>query len=159
MTEPTTPPGADGRSITITRVFDAPRELMWTMFTDPEHFRHWFGGGPPMDVPSDKIAMDVRPDGEWTATMVQADGSELPFGGRYREVVEPERLVFTFETLGSPERSPTPEVATVLLTDVGGKTEVSLTQAGYMPPEEYAVGLKNGYGTFFDALERHLAAL
>jgi hypothetical protein len=42
---------------------------------------------------------------------------------------------------------------------VDGKTEVSLTQAGYMPPEEYAVGLKDGYGKFFDAIERHLATL
>jgi uncharacterized protein YndB with AHSA1/START domain len=158
MTDPATPPGADGRSITVTRVFDAPRELMWTMFTDPEHFRHWFGGGPPVDVPSSKISMDVRPGGEWTATMVFEDGNEMPFGGRYREVDEPERLVFTFETLGSRE-SPTPELATVLFKDVDGKTEVSLTQAGYMPPEEYAVGLKDGYGKFFDAIERHLAEL
>jgi uncharacterized protein YndB with AHSA1/START domain len=158
MTEPTTPPGADGRSITITRVFDAPRELVWTMFTDPEHFRHWFGGGPPMEVPASKIAMDVRPGGDWNATMVSPDGGELPFAGRYREVVEPERLVFTFENVADRD-DPIHELATVLLRDVDGKTEVSLTQAGYMAPEEYATGLKEGYGKFFDQLERHLASL
>jgi uncharacterized protein YndB with AHSA1/START domain len=158
MTEPTTLPGADGRSITVTRVFDAPRELVWRMFTEPEHFRQWFGGGPPMEVPSSKISLDVRPGGEWSATMVSPDGSELPFAGHYREVVDHERLVLSFENVADRD-DPIAEVATVVFKDVDGKTEVSLTQAGYMPPEEYAVGLKEGYGKFFDQLERHLAEL
>jgi uncharacterized protein YndB with AHSA1/START domain len=158
MTEPTTPPGAGGRSITITRVFDAPRELVWKMFTEPEHFGHWFGGGPPVEVPASKISMDVQPGGEWAATMVFPDGNEMPFAGRYREVVEPERLVFTFENVANRE-DPVAELATVLFRDMDGKTEVSLTQAGYMQPEEYAVGLKEGYGKFFDAIERRLATL
>jgi uncharacterized protein YndB with AHSA1/START domain len=158
MTEPTTHPGADGRSITITRVFDAPRELVWKMFTEPEHFGRWFGGGPPVEVPVSKISMDVQPGGEWAATMVFPDGNEMPFAGRYREVVEPERLVFTFENVANRD-DPVAELATVLFKDVDGKTEVSLTQAGYMPPEEYAVGLKEGYGKFFDQIERHLATL
>jgi uncharacterized protein YndB with AHSA1/START domain len=158
MTEPTTLPGADGRTITITRVFDAPRELVWRMFTEPEHFRQWFGGGPPTEVPASKISMDVRPGGEWDATMVLPNGQELPFAGTYREVVEPERLVFTFENVADRD-DPIAEVATVVLKDLDGKTEVSLTQAGYMPPEEYATGLREGYGKFFDQLERHLAEL
>lgn len=158
MTEPTTPPGADGRSITVTRSFDAPRELVWRMFTEPEHFSQWFGGGPPTEVPVSKIALNVEPGGTWTATMIFPDGSEMPFAGHYREVVEPELLVFTFENLTDGGASEY-ELATIVLKDVDGKTEVSLTQAGYMPPEEYAVGLKEGYGKFLDAMERHLASL
>jgi uncharacterized protein YndB with AHSA1/START domain len=158
MTEPTTPPGADGRSITVTRIFDAPRDLVWRMFTEPEHFSHWFGGGPPTEVPVSKISMDVQPGGEWTATMVFPDGNEMPFAGHYREVVEPELLVFTFENINDRDDLKA-ELATVVLKDVDGKTEVSLTQAGYMPPEEYAGGLKEGYGKFLDAMERHLANL
>jgi uncharacterized protein YndB with AHSA1/START domain len=158
MTEPTTLPGADGRTMTITRVFDAPRELVWKMFTEPEHFRQWFGGGPPMEVPSSKISMDVRPGGEWNATMVAADGQELPFAGRYVEVVEPERLVFNFQNVADRD-DPLVETATVLLEDLDGQTRVTLTQAGYMDIEQYTTALPEGYGKFFDQLERHLAEL
>src|SRR6266571_3211312 len=80
---------------TVTRIFDAPRELVWKMFTEPEHFAHWFGT-PPFTTPLSTIAMDVRPGGEFRATMVhETDGTELPFVGRFVEIVEPERLVQT----------------------------------------------------------------
>lgn len=146
---------ATGREVTITRVFDAPRELVWKTWTEPEHFTHWFGG-PPYTTPVSTISMDVRPGGEWRATMVsEVDGSELPFAGRYREVVEPERLVLTFDDVTDPS-NPNVEVLTVTFTDLGGKTEVVAHQAGHMPEEEYAQ-LEQGYSTFFDRLAGHLA--
>jgi uncharacterized protein YndB with AHSA1/START domain len=156
-TEPTTLPGADGRTMTITRVFDAPRELVWRMFTEPEHFQHWFGT-PPYKTPLDTISMDVQVGGLWAATMVSPDdASELPFAGRYREIVEPERLVFTFENIAD-RNDPNVEVATVTFTDLGGKTEVVLTQDGHLPLEQYA-RMYEGYTTFFDRLGAHLADL
>jgi uncharacterized protein YndB with AHSA1/START domain len=140
--------------MTITRVFEAPRELVWKAWTEPERFAQWFGG-PPYKTPVDTVSLDVRPGGAWRATMVsQDDGSELPFRGTYREVEEPERLVITFEDVNDTSNKNV-EVLTVTFTDLGGKTEVVAHQAGNMPEEQYPK-LVEGYGTFFDQLAEHL---
>ena len=155
MTEPSSSSNVGDHEVMITRVFDAPRELVWKAWTEPDHFAHWFGT-PPYTTPLETISMDVRPGGAWRATMVsQDDGSELPFAGEYREVVEPERLVLTFadvNDLGNPNV----EVLTVTFTDLGGKTEVVAHQAGHLPQEQYPL-LAEGYSTFFDRLAAHLA--
>jgi uncharacterized protein YndB with AHSA1/START domain len=153
---PPGPPGEGGRELTITRVFDAPRELVWRAFTKAEHFAQWFGY-PPFRTPPSKVSMDVRPGGEWEATQVNQDtGRELPFVGSYREVAEPDRLVFTFE---NPEDRSDPkiELVTVTFTDLGGKTEVTLHQAGYMDPKQYK-RTEQGYSKFFDQLEKLLSS-
>jgi uncharacterized protein YndB with AHSA1/START domain len=140
------------REVTITRTFDAPREAVWRAWTEPEQFAAWFGT-PPYTTPPERVSMDVRPGGAWSATMVsEEDGSELPFQGEYREVVEPERLVLTF---GEPGEANV-EILTVTLTDLGGKTEVVVNQSGHLPQEEYPK-LAEGYSAFFDRLAEHLA--
>ena len=143
------------RSVTITRDFNAPRELVWKAWTEPERFAQWFGT-PPFTTPLSTIAMDLRPGGEWRASQVSADGGTvLPFVGVYREIVEPERLVFTFEN--PDDRSdPNVEVLTVTLRDIAGKTEMVVRQEGHMPAEQYEL-LKAGYSGFFDQLEKYLA--
>lgn len=147
----------DVREVTITRVFDAPRELVWKAWTEPEHFAQWFGG-PPYTTPVSTVSLDVQPGGRWRATMVNPDdGSELPFRGTYLEVVEPERLVLAFEDVYDESNTDT-EILTVTFNDLGGKTELIAHQAGHMPPEQY-VALEQGYGTFFDQLAAHLATL
>ncbi len=85
------------------------------------------------------------------------DGSELPFRGTYREIVEPERLVLTFEDVDDPSNENV-ELLTVTFTDLGGKTEVVASQAGHMPEEQYPK-LEEGYSIFFNRLEEHLAKL
>src|SRR5262245_9338520 len=78
----------------ITRVFDAPRALVFEAWTDPEHVRHWFG---PKHCPATQVTLDVRPGGRWRGCLRDVDtGNFLWLGGVYREVVPPERLVFTF---------------------------------------------------------------
>jgi uncharacterized protein YndB with AHSA1/START domain len=144
-----------GREVTIRRIFDAPRDLVWKAWTEPEHFQHWFGG-PPYKTPLETISMDVKPGGRWQATIFSdEDGSELPFRGEYREVEKPERLVLIFEDV-MDENNPNVEVLTVTFTDLGGKTEVVATQSGNMPEEQYKA-LADGYSTFFDQLAAHLA--
>lgn len=143
-------------SVTVTRTFDAPPEALWRAWTEPDHFAHWFFT-PPFATPEDTVAMDVRPGGEWRATQLSAeDGTELPFVGRYREVVEPERLVLTFE---DPQgRDPNVEVVTVTFRDLGrGKSDMTLHQEGHLPPEQYPL-LEQGYSRFFDNLASYLAA-
>jgi uncharacterized protein YndB with AHSA1/START domain len=141
--------------MTVTRILDAPRELVWKAWTEPEQFAKWFGT-PPFTTPPSRVSLDVRPGGRWAATMVhETDGTELPFRGEYREVVEPERLVLTFEDVHD-ESNPLVEVLTVTFTDLDGKTELVAHQAGHMPEEQYDA-LVEGYGGFFDRLAEHLA--
>jgi uncharacterized protein YndB with AHSA1/START domain len=80
------PEGEAIKEATITRVFDAPRDVVWLYFTEPEYFAEWFGHEP-FTTPVSRITMDVRPGGEFRAAMVnESDGAELPFVGCYREV-------------------------------------------------------------------------
>ncbi len=147
------------RQVTITRVFEAPRELVWRAWTEPEHFAHWFGT-PPFMTPVEEISMDVQPGGRWTATMVHEEDptQRLPFKGTYLEVVEPERIVMSFED-PEDDDNPLTETLTVTFADLGdGRTELVANQAGHLPVEEYS-RLEQGYGGFFARLETHLAEL
>ncbi len=122
--------------ITITRVFDAPRERVWKEWTEAERFSDWFGG-PECEVPLSSVSMDVRPGGSWRLTMFAGSGRrEIHWKGEYREVVEPERLVFTITD--QPEDDDV-ELVTVVLTDLGdGRTEMLFRQSGgTLSPDEY----------------------
>ena len=141
------------REFTVTRILDAPRELVWKAWTDPAQFAYWFGGA--AEVPASTVSLDVRPGGAWNARMVLEDGTEIPFGGVYREVEEPERLVMIFEEVGR-QTDPDQQVVTVTLADVGGKTELVLTQVGILDEDDFK-GLQAGYGSFLDKLEELLA--
>ena len=152
MVEPPTPDAA-GDGITIVRVFDAPREQVWREWTEPEPFADWFGGGE-AEVPVSTVSMDVRVGGAWRATMF-ADGGrrEIQWHGDYREVVEPERLVFTVYDRPGDEY----ELVTVVLTDLGaGRTEMLFKQRGRMTPEQYEHA-EHGWSGFFDRMAKHLA--
>jgi uncharacterized protein YndB with AHSA1/START domain len=140
--------------ITITRVFDAPRDRVWREWTEPEAFADWFGaaGG---DVPLPTVSMDVRPGGSLRLTMFAGpERREINWTGVYREVVEPERLVFTLSDQPDDERY---ELIVVVLTDLGdGRTEMLLEQHGLMSPEEYERA-ESGWSTFFDRIDERLA--
>jgi uncharacterized protein YndB with AHSA1/START domain len=139
--------------ITIIRVFDAPRELVWKEWTEPERFADWFGG-PEAEVPLSTVSMNVTPGGAWRATMFAGPGGrEIRWKGEYREVVEPERLVFTVSDQPGEEY----ELVTVVLTDLGdGRTEMLFQQRGRMTPEQYERAGK-GWSAFFDRVAEHLA--
>ena len=142
------------RAANQVREFDAPRERVWQEWTEPERFADWYGG-PHAEVPLSTVSMDVRPGGSWRATMFAGPNRrEIQWTGEYREVVEPERLVFTVsDRPGEPEY----EVVTVILTDLGdGRTEMLLEQRGHMGPQEYEAA-KTGWGGFLDRLDERLA--
>jgi uncharacterized protein YndB with AHSA1/START domain len=139
--------------ITITRVFDAPRELVWKEWTEPERFADWFGGTE-SEVPLSTVSMDVRPGGLWRLTMFAEPGRrEIRWKGEYREVVESERLVFTV----SDRPDEVYELVSVVLTDLGdGRTEMLFEQRGHMTPDQYeAAG--QGWSGFFDRIAERLA--
>lgn len=87
------------KQFTLTRVFDAPRATVWRAWTDPDEAPFWMHPHG-LTTPREQVEFDVRPGGRYRYTMVTADGTAYPTGGTYREVVEPERLVFTW---GSPD--------------------------------------------------------
>jgi uncharacterized protein YndB with AHSA1/START domain len=141
--------------ITITRVFAAPREHVWREWTEPERFADWFGG-PTSDVPLSTVSMDVRPGGSWRLTMYAEPGRrQIRWKGEYREVVEPERLVFTVSDQPGDDAY---ELCTVVLVDLGdGRTEMHFEQRGSLPPEVYEAAA-TGWSSFFDRIDERLAA-
>ena len=152
MTEPA-PFGTGG--FATTRVFAAPRERVWREWTEPARFADWFGGVD-CEVPLATVSMDVRPGGAWRLTMfVLPTRHEIRWKGEYREVVEPERLVFTVSDQPGEDAY---ELVTVVLNDLGdGRTEMRFEQRGPLPPEQVPAA-RDGWGRFFDRVDERLAA-
>ncbi len=140
--------------ITITRVFNAPRERVWREWTELEAFADWFGAANG-EVPLHTVSMDVRPGGSLRLTMYAGpERREIKWTGVYREVKPPERLVFTISDQPDDERY---ELIVVVLTDLGdGRTEMLLEQRGLMSPGQYEVA-GSGWSTFLDRLDERLA--
>ena len=154
MAEPPSPDRATDEGLTITWVFDAPREQVWKEWIEPERFADWFGGGE-AEVPLATVSMDVRPGGSWRLTMFAGPGRhEIRWKGEYREVVEPERLVFTVSDQPGEDAY---ELVTVVLTDLGdGRTEMLFEQRGRMSAEQYERA-GDGWSSFFDRVAERLA--
>jgi uncharacterized protein YndB with AHSA1/START domain len=111
------------KQFTITRVLDAPRAQVWRVWTDPDEAPYWFHPRS-LTTPRDRVDFDVRPGGAYRYTMVAPDGTEYPTGGTYREVVPPERLVFTW---GSPnDADEVMPVVTLELAEQGASGEQTL---------------------------------
>jgi uncharacterized protein YndB with AHSA1/START domain len=144
------------KEATITRVFDVPRERVWRCLTEPAAFAAWFGT-PPFTTSADRVTIDLRPGGEFRATMVhETEGTELPFLGRYLEVAEPERIVHTLDNVDDPD-DPDVEVLTYTLADLGdGRTELTYHQVGHLPDGQYEQ-IEQGVAGFYDRLAAHLA--
>jgi uncharacterized protein YndB with AHSA1/START domain len=153
MAEPS-PPESAGEGITITRVFQAPRERVWREWTEPEAFADWFGG-PDSEVPLSTVSMDVRAGGSWRLTMFAGpERREIHWNGEFREVVEPERLVFTICDQPGVDAY---ELIIVVLTDLGdGRTEMLFQQRGRMSAEQYERA-GQGWSSFFDRIAERLA--
>ncbi|MFE7709865.1 SRPBCC domain-containing protein [Streptomyces sp. NPDC057486] len=142
--------------IDISRILDAPRGLVFEAWTTPEHFAAWYGGD--AEVPLDRVSMDVRPGGTWSLVIV-VPGTEMPFHGVYREVVAPERLVFTLKDATAPDDIEG-EIVTVTFTDRGDRTTEMVFQqrGGHLTAEQYAAA-EDGWEAFFDALVNRLARI
>ncbi len=138
---------------TITRVFAAPRNLVWEAFTQPEHFAVWWGG---RMARVEDVKMDVRVDGKWSAHMILPEGN-IDWSGEYVEVVPPERLVMTLTDRAST--SDARERLTITLSDVGDKTELVLTQDGGNLTDEQYEHAKEGTSAFLDTMAELLAEL
>jgi uncharacterized protein YndB with AHSA1/START domain len=108
------------REIVTTRVFDAPPELVWKAWTDPQHVAQWWG---PRGFTNTIQEMDVRPGGVWRLVMHGPDGTDYPNKIVYIEVVEPERLVYDH---GDDQDNGLLFHVTVSFVAQGGKTQVTM---------------------------------
>lgn len=148
---------SDADGIVIVRVFDAPRELVFKAWTEPERFATWFGEHG-SSIPLENISMDARPGGAWSATMLHGpERIEIPFFGEFREVVEPEVVELTLDVAGEPGTGK-PEILRAEFRDLGGgRTEMTFTQrGGNLPADEYSRAMR-GSLIFFERLAEHLS--
>ena len=142
-----------GRELVITRVFDAPRDLVWKAWTEPERIKQWSA---PNGFTIPVAEGDLRPGGAWKSCMRKPDGTDLWLAGVYQEIDEPTRLVFTHAWLDE-NGNPGPEtLVTVTLTERAGKTEMSFRQSGFDSLESRD-GHAGGWNECFDRLEELLA--
>jgi uncharacterized protein YndB with AHSA1/START domain len=139
--------------LTYTRIYDAPRELVFECMITPEHLTH-FWGPTGVSTPIENITVDPRPGGVFETIMVNdADGAEYPMRGVFVEVTAPEKLVWIeAEVEGGMTTSAT-------FTDLGdGRTEVSVLQTNV--PEMYrSAEAQAGMQTSFDRFVAYLATL
>ncbi len=109
------------REIVMERVFDAPRELVFKAYTDPDLIPKWWG---PRKYTTTVDKMDVRVGGAWRFVQRDAGGHEYAFNGEYREIAPPGRLSYTFEFEGMPGHV---LLETVTFEEQGGQTKVTVT--------------------------------
>jgi uncharacterized protein YndB with AHSA1/START domain len=144
------------REIELTRTFDAPRALVFDAFTKTEHVPNWWGlSASKMTV----CEMDVRPGGKWRYVSLEADGNEYGFHGEYREVVPPERIVWTFEFEGMPGHV---SVETMRFEEQAGKTTVTTTTVFDSVEDRDGMlqsGMETGASESYDRLEAYLKTL
>ena len=144
------------REIVVTRVVNAPRNLVFDVWTKPEHVAHWMVGPQGWTMPVCEI--DLRPGGAWHFVWRSADGAELAMRGVYREVVPPERLVCT-ESWGSdwPET-----LNTLLLSEEHGRTTIR-QHILYVSKEArdaaLKTGMKEGMDVSYERLDEYLRTI
>jgi uncharacterized protein YndB with AHSA1/START domain len=170
----TTPAALEARDqdFTVTRVFDAPRALVWKAWTEAERLAQWWG---PKGATIRVITLDVRPGGIFHYAMQYRPGHDIYGRFVYQEIAAPERLVFVSsfaDANGNVARAPFPGLEkfplavrnVVTLTEQGGKTTLNLRGGPIEPSEEERrtyVGMvdsmRQGFGGTFDQLAAYLA--
>ncbi len=147
------------RDLVITRVFDAPREIVFKAWTDPEHVAQWWG---PKGFTNPVCELDVRPGGAIRIDMRGPDGVVYPMKGIFREILEPERLVVTTSAFEDEDGNPQLEVLnTVTFAEHGGgKTKLTLQAVVVKSAPEVAAaleGMEEGWNQSLDRLADYLA--
>jgi len=146
------------REISMTRVFDAPRRLVFDAFTKPELVKRWLLGPPGWTMPVCEI--DLRVGGAYRYVWRHADGKEMGMGGIYREIVPQERLVCTelFDEAWYPGEA----LVTTILAEQGGRTTLTSTMLYVSQETRDAVlksGMERGVAASYDRLEELLVSI
>jgi uncharacterized protein YndB with AHSA1/START domain len=144
------------REIRMTREFDAPRDLVFEAHTSCEHLKNWWG---PRGYEIASCEVDFRPGGKWSVVHRGPEGGEDHFYGEYRDIVRPEKIVWTFEWGGMPGHV---AVETLTLEERDGKTTLT-TNSVYDTVEDrdgtLQSGMETGAAETWDRLEEYLRVL
>lgn len=143
--------------IRMSRVFDAPRDLVFEAHTSCEHMSKWWG---PRRYEVSSCDIDFRPGGRWRIVLRGTEGDEHAFYGEYREIVRPERIVWTFGFDGIPGGEPGVEI--YVFEEQGGKTTVtSIASFDSVEQRDGALGsgMVDGATEMYDRLDEYLEGL
>ncbi len=141
------------RELLITHLFKAPRALVFKAWSTPEHLAHWSG---PHGFTTPHHSMDFRPGGAFRACLRAPDGSDHWVQGVYRDIVEPERLVFTHSWGDANGNSASPEtVVTITFEDQNGQTLMTFHQ-GSFDSVQSRDGHRGGWSESIDRLDTYL---
>lgn len=143
----------DDRVLTVTRIFDAPRETVWSAWIDFNHAEYFDG---PPGHPMKSMRSDLRVGGTWRNVM-RYEGKELPQGGVYREIEKPDVLSFTFAWETDVGIGGTETLVTVTFEEIGpDKTRLTLQQ-GVFPTTQARDGHRGGWNRMLDGFAQFLA--
>ncbi len=150
-------------AIVIERTFEAPLELIWQMWVQPEHFKKWYG---PTGFTVPIAEMDVRVGGKHLFCMESPDGNMKMWStGEYKEVVPNKRLIYTdspadengnvvsSSAVGMPDGYPATTEVTILLEDLGGRTKMTMTHAGVPAGKGANDGWEQAFAKMTDYIE------
>jgi uncharacterized protein YndB with AHSA1/START domain len=143
-------------TVTLTRIYDAPRALVWRAWTDPKHMAQWFG---PRGFTA-HCELDVRVGGAFRIVMHGCDGNDYPMKGTFREIVPPERLVFSNVAVDNDGNHLLEGETTVILEEESGKTKLTLhTYAKGLVPiaPQMLAGMEAGWSQGLDKLAELVA--
>ncbi|MDM7921317.1 MAG: SRPBCC domain-containing protein [Pyrinomonadaceae bacterium] len=158
-------PAQQTKEIVITREFDAPRELVWKAWTEPEHIEKWFG---PKGFSTRVAEHDLSVGGRSTYVMTGPDGKEYPGTGVFLEIVPMERIVSSdefgegFEKIMPETELPSGMIFTVQFDDLGGRTRLTLTVSHPTVEDRIKhekMGVVDGWGTTLDRMDDYLEEL
>ncbi|HXC56672.1 MAG TPA: SRPBCC domain-containing protein [Rhizomicrobium sp.] len=149
-----------GTTLTLSRTFAAPRELVFRMWTDARHLKQWWG---PAGSDNGETRFDARPGGEIYIEM-RGPGFDNPLAGHVEEIDPPRRLVFLSTALQNPDGSWQFITRNTVTFEAvaGGRTKVTLQFVVQQPPAQAVIpvgGVEMGWSGSFDRLAAHLAAL
>jgi len=148
----------EGHELVLTRIFDAPRELVFKAWTDPKIVAQWWG---PHRFTNPVCELDARPGGAIRIHMRGPDGTVYPMTGNYQEIVEPERIVFTSAALDAAGNPMFEMLTTVTFAEEGGKTKQILRTRVIKSTAEaprYLAGMEAGWTQSLERLTAYLAA-
>ncbi len=143
-----------GGELVIERVLDAPRELVFRMWSEPGHFRNWAA---PVGMKVAELEMDFRPGGAYRVCLASDDGSRTWIKGRFGEIDEPERftLVSGFEDADGNVGHET--LMTVTLEAIGDRTKLTLRQ-GEFDSTQAMEGSRGGWNEVLDSLVEYVGS-
>jgi uncharacterized protein YndB with AHSA1/START domain len=153
------PVGAVERELVITRIVNAPRTLVFQAWTDVGHLQKWWG---PKGFTNPVCEIDAKPGGIMRIVMRAPDGAEHPMTATFREVVEPQRLVFTFVAQAIDGAPLLEGLTTVTFEEHGTQTKLTLRTSGRgvgALPARMLEGMEIGWTQSLERLERLVASV